>query len=314
MTALPARAKPAADPKRKKSLGRRIWEYRVIYLMLLPTVLYFVLFKCRAVWGMKLAFYDYRPRSEDVFAGWKYFQQVFSSPTFGTIIRNTVMINLMRTLLNWFFPVAFAIMQHEVQQKIFRKTVQVVSYLPHFLSWVVIYGIWASALQYGGLLNNLYDLFGAEYKNLLLRSDTIVGVIGASSLWRNIGWDSIIYLAAILAIDTTLYDAATVDGASRWQIIRHIILPALVPTMATILILNCGYIMDAGVDQILVFQNTAVQNTIEVLDTYVYRVGLLQGSYSFASAAGLFKSAVGLVFVVAARTASRRLTQSGANR
>ena len=102
-----------------KSVWRRIWDFRVIYLMLLPTVLYFVFFKCRAVWGMKLAFYDYRPRGDDVFAGWKYFQQVFSSPTFGTIIWNTVKINLMRTLLNWFFPVAFAIMQHEVQQKIF---------------------------------------------------------------------------------------------------------------------------------------------------------------------------------------------------
>lgn len=298
----------------RKTLGRRIWDYRVVYLMLLPTVLYFVLFRCRAVWGMRLAFYDYRPRGEDVFAGWKYFQQVFSSPTFGTIIWNTVKINLMRTLLNWFFPVAFAIMQHEVRQKAFRKTVQVIFYLPHFLSWVVIYGIWASALQYGGLLHNIYALFGAEYKNLLLRSDTIVGVIGASSLWRNIGWDSIIYLAAILAIDNTLYYASTVDGASRWQIIRHIILPALVPTMATILILNCGYIMDAGVDQILVFQNTAVQNRIEVLDTYVYRVGLLQGNYSFSSAAGLFKSIVGLVFVVTARIASRRLTQSGGGR
>ncbi len=301
-------------PDRGRSLPRRIWEYRVIYLMLLPTVLYFILFKFRAVWGMKLAFYDYRPRGDDVFVGWKYFTQVFSSPTFGTIIWNTVKINLMRTLLNWFFPVVFAIMQHEVQHRFFRKSVQVVSYLPHFLSWVVIYGIWASAMQYGGLMNNIYDLFGREYKNLLLRSDTIVGVIGASSLWRNIGWDSIIYLAAILAIDTTLYDAATVDGANRWQTIRHVILPALVPTMATILILNCGYIMDAGVDQILVFQNTAVQNRIEVLDTYVYRVGLLQGSYSFSSAAGLFKSAVGLVFVIAARTASGRLTRADASR
>ncbi len=299
----------AARIKPKRTLPQRIWDFRVIYLMLLPTLAYFILFKCRAVWGMKLAFYDYMPRGKDVFAGWKYFRQVFSSPTFGTIIWNTVKINLMRTLLCWFFPVAFAVMQHEIRHRVFRKTVQVVSYLPHFLSWVVIYGIWAGALQYGGLLNNLYALFGAEYKNLLLRSDTIVGVIGATSLWRNIGWDSIIYLAAILAIDNTLYDAATVDGASRWQIIRHVILPSLVPTMATILILNCGYIMDAGVDQILVFQNPAVLTRIEVLDTYVYRVGLVQGNYSFSSAAGLFKSAVGLVFVVLARTSAGRLTR-----
>ena len=139
-----------------------------------------------------------------------------------------------------------------------------------------------------------------------------MGVIGASSLWRGIGWDSIIYLAAILAIDTTLFDAATVDGASRMQIILHIILPALVPTMATILILNCGSILDAGVDQILVFQNPAVQNYIEVLDTYVYRVGLVNGSYSFATAAGLFKSVVGLAFITLARWGSSRLDSESA--
>lgn len=132
-------AKAAGVRTHGKPLLKRIWDYRMIYLMLLPTVLYFVLFKCRAVWGMKLAFFDYRPRGEDVWAGLKYFRQVFSSPTFGTIILNTIKISLMRTLLNWFFPVVFALMQHEVRRSGFRKTVQVVSYLPHFLSWVVIY-------------------------------------------------------------------------------------------------------------------------------------------------------------------------------
>lgn len=303
MTGVAKRVKNRAG----KPVLRRIWDYRVIYLMLLPTVLYFVLFKCRAVVGMKLAFYDYRPRGEDVWAGLKYFEQVFSSPTFGTIILNTIKISLLRTILNWIFPVMFAIMQNEVRKASFRKSVQVISYLPHFLSWVVIYGIWKGALDYGGMLNNLYNLVGIEYKNLLLRSDTIVGVIGASSLWRSIGWDSIIYLAAILAIDTTLFDAATVDGASRMQIILHIVLPSLVPTMATILILNCGSILDAGVDQILVFQNPAVQNYIEVLDTYVYRVGLVSGNYSFATAAGLFKSVVGLAFITLARWGSGKL-------
>ena len=310
MTALPARAKPAADPKRKKSLGRRIWEYRVIYLMLLPTVLYFVLFKCRAVWGMKLAFYDYRPRGEDVFAGWKYFQQVFSSPTFGTIIRNTVMINLMRTLLNWFFPVAFAIMQHEVQQKIFRKTVQVVSYLPHFLSWVVIYGIWASALQYGGLLNNLYDLFGAEYKNLLLRSDTIVGVIGASSLWRNIGWDSIIYLAAILAIDTTLYDAATVDGASRLQQLIHVTLPSILPTIVIMLILESGKVLNVGYEKAYAMQNDLNLAVSEVISTYSYKRGLEAMEYDYATAIGLFNSVISFTMLITVNAIAKRASET----
>lgn len=295
-----------------RSKLRTIWDFRVIYLMLLPTVLYFLLFKTRAVLGMKLAFFDYRPRGEDVWAGLKYFQQLFSSPTFGTIIGNTIKISLLRTLLNWIFPVMFAIMQHQVRKGVFLKTVQVVSYLPHFLSWVVIYGIWKGALDYGGMVNELYSLLGLEYKNLLLRSNTIVGVIGASSLWRDIGWSSIIYLAAILAIDTTQFDAATVDGASRFQTILHIILPSLVPTMATILILNCGSVLDAGVDQILVFQNTAVQSHIEVLDTYVYRVGLMNGNYSFATAAGLFKSVVGLLFIAVTRWGAAKLDSGSA--
>lgn len=295
-----------------KSLIRRIWDYRVIYLMLLPTVAYFILFKCRAVAGMTLAFYDYKPRSANVWVGFKYFQQLFSSPTFGTILINTIKISLLRMILNWIFPVMFAIMQHQTRKGPFRKSVQVISYLPHFLSWIVIFGIWRGALEYGGLLNNIYDLFGVEYKNLLLRSDTIVGVIGLSSLWRGIGWDSIIYLAAILAIDTTQFDAATVDGASKLQVIRHIILPSLIPTMATILILNCGSILDAGVDQILAFQNDAVLNHIEVLDTYVYRVGVVQGNYSFSTAAGLFKSVVGLIFVTAARWGSSKLDSGSA--
>ena len=161
-------AKAAGVRTHGKPLLKRIWDYRVIYLMLLPTVLYFVLFKCRAVWGMKLAFFDYRPRGEDVWAGLKYFQQVFSSPTFGTIILNTVKISLMRTLLNWFFPVVFALMQHEVRRSGFRKTVQVVSYLPHFLSWVVIYGIWKGALDYGGMLNGIYSLLVSFARQLVV--------------------------------------------------------------------------------------------------------------------------------------------------
>lgn len=289
---------------------KRVWDFRIIYLMLLPTVLYFVLFKGQAVLGMRLAFYDYRPRGDDIWAGLKYFNQVFSSPTFGDIIVNTLKISLLRTMLNWFFPVIFALMQNEIRQKAYRTSVQVISYLPHFLSWVVIYGIWSGALAYGGMLNSVFSFFGLDYSNLLLNSKSIVGVIGASSLWRSIGWDSIIYLAAILAIDTTLYDAATVDGASRWQVVMYIIIPALVPTMATILILNCGYILDAGVDQILVFQNSAIQNSIEVLDTYVYRVGLLNGNYSFATAAGLFKSVVGLALITFARWGSGKLDKS----
>ena len=290
-------AKAAGVRTHGKPLLKRIWDYRVIYLMLLPTVLYFVLFKCRAVWGMKLAFFDYRPRGEDVWAGLKYFQQVFSSPTFGTIILNTVKISLMRTLLNWFFPVVFALMQHEVRRSGFRKTVQVVSYLPHFLSWVVIYGIWKGALDYGGMLNGIYNLLGIEYKNLLLRSDTIVGVIGASSLWRGIGWDSIIYLAAILAIDTTLFDAATVDGASKWYKLFRITLPSILPTIMIMRILRMGAVFSVGYEKIMLMYNEATYETADVISTYLYRRAFKSGDYSFSAAVGLFNSVINFTII-----------------
>ena len=169
-----------------KPLLKRIWNYRVIDLMLLPTILYFVLFKCRAVWGMKLAFFDYRPRGEDMWAGLKHFRQVFSSLTFGAILLNAVKISPMRTLLNWFFPMVFPLLQHKVRCSSFRKAVRVVSYLPHFLSRVVIYGIRKDVLDYGGMLNGLDSLLELADKNLLLRSDTIVGAsVGTpSSIWQ----------------------------------------------------------------------------------------------------------------------------------
>lgn len=300
------------EGKRKVSAWRRIFRYRWAYLMLLPAIVYFLVFRVAAIVGMKLAFYDYRIVGDDVFVGWKYFRMLFETPAFWNIMKNTLLISSIKLFLLFPFPVAFALMLNEVGRGRFGKFVQVISYMPHFLSWVIIAGIWIDALSRGGVATSLMGALGVEYQNLLVSKNAIIPILAASELWRSIGWDSIIYLSAILGINRDLYDAAAIDGASRWQMAKYIILPTLVMPMMTVLILNVGFIMSAGLDQILNFSNDAVLSRIDILDTYVYRIGLVNVQYSFATAASLFKSVIGTTLILITNRVSRKLTGSGA--
>jgi len=291
---------------------RRIWKYRWAYLMLLPALLYFFVFRVSAIAGMKLAFYDYKIVGENVFVGWKYFRMLFETPAFWNIIRNTLLISSIKLFLLFPFPVMFALMLNELGRCRFGKIIQVISYMPHFLSWVIIAGIWIDAFSRGGIVTSIMGVMGVEYKNLLVSKNAIIPILTASELWRSIGWDSIIYLSAILGISGELYDAAAIDGAGRWKMVTNIILPVLVMPMMTILILNVGFIMSAGLDQILNFSNDAVLSRVDILDTYVYRIGLVNVQYSFATAASLFKSVIGTVLILITNGISKKLTGSGA--
>lgn len=286
---------------------------RVLYLILLPALIYFVIFHLWPIYEMKLAFYDYRIIGDNIFVGWKHFKTLFSTPAFYTIIKNTLIISFMKIVLFFPFPVAFAIALNELRAGSFRKLVQVVSYLPHFLSWVVIAGIWYEFLSpSNGLVMDIVSALGGQRTNLLTDKNSILWVLFASSTWRSMGWDSIIYLSAILGINTALYEAARIDGAGRWQIVRNLILPALAAPMVTVLILNVGFVMSAGLDQILNFSNDAVLSRVDILDTYVYRIGLLQGQYSFATAANLFKGVIGTILILMTHFTSKKLTGNGA--
>lgn len=294
-------------------MWKKIKKDRVLYLMMLPAFIYFVLFHVWPIIEMRLAFYDYRIVGDNVFVGWKHFKTLFSTPAFYKIIRNTLEISFMKIVLFFPFPVAFALALNEMRAHRLRKAVQVISYLPHFLSWVVIAGIWYEFLSpSNGLIMDIVSFFGGDRVNLLTDKNSIRWVLFASSTWRSMGWDSIIYLSAILGIDTALYEAASMDGASRWRIIRYIILPALAAPMVTVLILNVGFTMSAGYDQILNFSNDAVLSKIDILDTYVYRIGLLQGQYSFATAANLFKGVIGTTLILITHFTSKKLTGKGA--
>ena len=209
---------------------------RILYLMLAPALIYFIVFKLQAILGMVLAFYDYRIVGPHEFVGLKHFQTLFSTPAFWQIMKNTLLISFTKLIIITPFPVMFAIILSESRSKHLKKVTQVVSYLPHFLSWVVIAGIWFEFLSMNGVVMDLWEALGGTRMNLLTSKDTIIGVLVASEMWRSVGWDSIIYLSAILAISPDLYEAARLDGANRWQIVRHIVLPALIAPIITVLI------------------------------------------------------------------------------
>ena len=297
--------------------AQRAWHQmkkdRVLYLILLPTIIYFCIFRVWPIFNMRLAFFDFKARGPWEFAGLKYFQMIFQSEAFGQILKNTLIISFMKYVLLFPVFVIFALVLNELRCHKFRKYVQIVSYLPHFLSWVVIAGIWKSFLDPSaqGALNQILALFGAESVDLLTSKGAIRWLLMLCEAWRSLGWDSIIYFTAILNISPDLYEAAEMDGANRWGVIRHIILPALLVPMTTVFILNLGFFMSAGFDQVYNFTNNAVNSVIDILDTYVNRLGIENAQYSIATAVSLIKGVVGVVLVYLTHVTSKKLTGEG---
>lgn len=304
---------PSQHPSRLQQNLGRMWIDRALYLMLLPALLYFIIFRLWPMFNMRLAFYDYKARGPWIFAGLKYFKMIFKSSAFTQILRNTLIISFMKYVLLFPAFVIFALLLNELRSNAFRKYVQVVSYLPHFLSWVVIAGIWMSFLapNANGALNQIRGLFGAKPVDLLTNKGAIRWILFLCEGWRSVGWDSIIFFTAIIGISPDLYEAAALDGANRWNIIIHIILPALLVPMTTVFILNLGFFMSAGFDQVYNFSNPAVLSVIDILDTYVNRVGIESAQYSVGTAVSLIKGLVGVVLVLITHVTSKKLTGEG---
>lgn len=292
---------------------QRMWKDRYLYLLISPTLLYFLIFRVWPIINMRLAFYDYKARGPWEFAGLKYFKMIFSTSAFASILKNTLILSFMKYVLLFPFFVIFALMLTELRRDRCRKYVQVVSYLPHFLSWVVIAGIWMSFLAPSdeGGLNQLLSIFGLGPVDLLTNKKAIRWILMLCEGWRSLGWDSIIYFTTIIGIDVSLYEAAKMDGANRKALIRYIILPALVPPMTTMFILNLGFFMSAGFDQVYNFTNPAVNSTIDILDTYINRVGIESAQYSIGTAVALLKGFVGMVLVYVTHITSKKLTGEG---
>lgn len=285
------------------------WPY---YLMMTPGVIYFALFHYLPIWEAKLAFEDFRIIGDNIWVGFKHYETLFSSPIFKQVLLNTLIISGMKMLFVFPVPIFLALMINEVRGTGLRKFIQSAIYLPHFLSWVVIAGIFIAALSpSNGAINDIRGMFGLGAVPFMTDSGSIRWVLVFSEIWRSAGWDSLLYFAAIMAIDPQLYDAAEMDGANRWQKITNVTIPGIIPTIATLFILNVGLFLNAGFDQVFNLANDAIRDRIDIIDTYVYRIGLQTGQFSLATAAGLFKGIIGLIMIVAAHNFSKKLTGKG---
>jgi len=284
----------------------------ILYLMLAPPLAYFVIFHVIPILGMRLAFQDYRIIGDNVWVGTKHFEVLFSSPAFMNVLRNTVVISAMKMIFGFPVPIVLAILINEVTQRHFRKYVQSIVYLPHFLNWVVIAGIWIKLLSPSeGAVNLIANFFGGPWIDYMTSKAHIRWVFVASEIWRSAGWDSIIYLAAIMSISPSLYEAAKIDGATRLQSMIHITLPQITGTIVTVFILNLGFFMSAGFDQVFNMMNDSVISVADILDTYVYRIGIVNGQFAYSTAASLFKGVIGIVLILGTHFTSRRLTGKG---
>jgi len=288
---------------------RHWWPY---YLMMAPGLIFFLIWHYSPIWEAKMAFEQVRIIPPNIWVGLKHFQTLFASPVFYTVLANTLIISTMKIIFVFPIPILVALLLNEVRSGRLRKFMQSAIYLPHFLSWVVIAGIFIALLSPSdGAVNQVTGFFGAKPTSYMTDGYATRWVLVISEIWRSAGWDSLLYLAAIIGIDQSLYEAAELDGASRWQKIWHVTVPGIVPTIATLFILNMGMFLSADLNQVINFLNDVNRGQIDILDSYVYRLGLRTGEYSLATAAGLFKAVLGMVMILAAHFVSKRLTGKG---
>lgn len=296
-------------------MRRQMKRDKWLYFMLIPGVLYYIIFKYGPMFGLSAAFKDYQPflgfLNSD-WVGFKYFIRFFSESSFWTLLYNTLLLSILNLVFFFPAPIMLALLINEVRVKWFKNTVQSIIYLPHFLSWVVVVGVsYTLFTTEGGLINEFLKSIGLKEVNFLASTSMFRPMIILQNIWKETGWGTIIFLAALAGVDVSMYEAARLDGASRIKQIWYITLPAIKPTVITMLILRLGNIMESGFDQIFNMQNAMNRSVSDVFDTYVYRIGLTNGQLSYSTAVGMFKSLVGLILVIAADRLAKKLGEEG---
>lgn len=307
----------------QKSGNRFLNEFKLYYkhgaltLMLLPTILYFIIFKYIPMSGIVMAFKDYNLSLGiwgSPWVGFQVFSEAFATETFIRAVKNTLVISFWKILIGFPAPIVLALLLNEVRHLRYKKIVQTVSYLPHFLSWIIVAGLCQQMLSptTGAVNHMLVNWFGMKEPIYFLGDNNYFrGVLIITDIWKDVGWGSILYIATIAGIDPSLYEAAVCDGATRFQRLRHITLPSIIPTITIMLIMRVGSVLDAGFDQIFNLYNTAVYPTGDIIDTYVYRYGLGEMKYPLGTAIGLFKNIIGFILVVTTNAITTRLNGSG---
>lgn len=301
--------------RKKTTLGsiiKKFMKQKALWLMALPGVIWYFTFCYVPMYGLIIAFKNFSPFRgilKSPWVGFKWFEQFFSSQFFWPLIRNTLLLNIYSIIFSFPVPIILALVLNEIQHSWYKRTGQTISYLPHFISTVVIVGMVTNFLTPGGIINNFLGLFGVEPINFLVKPEWFRTIYIASGVWQSAGWGSIIYLAAIGGIDQELYEAATVDGASKIRQLLNVTIPCILPTIIILLILNVGHILSIGYEKILLLYNPSTYETADVINTYVYRRGIISGEFSFGAAVGLFQSVVNFITVVAANKISKTISE-----
>jgi putative aldouronate transport system permease protein len=291
------------DTSRKKpGLLPKLLKQKFLFLLLLPGMIYFLVFKYGPMYGILIAFKDYSPQ-DGVFGspwvGFKYFHEMFEMKYFWTVTVNTLKISILKIAIGFPSPIIFALLLNELISNKFRRIVQTISYLPHFLSWVIVAGLIFQLVSPSyGLYGLICEAFGLQPRILLGNGHSFLQILLLSNVWKEIGYGSIIYLAAIAGINSDMYESAVIDGAGRFKQCWYITIPSILPTICMLFVLGLGGILDGGFDQIFNLYNSMVMPTADIIDTFVYRVGLVDMQYSFSTAVGIAKSVIALILVL----------------
>ena len=301
----------AAVKTQKRRMGT---EEKALHLMILPGMIILAIFVFAPLVGSMMAFENYVPAKGLLGSKWvglENFKFIFSLPDSRQVFLNTLIIAFAKLVLNIIVPVTFAVLLNEIRARFFKKTFQTIVYLPHFLSWVVLVTVITNMFSLEGPFNAVIQAVGGSPIQFLADNHWFRKVIVGTDVWKEFGYNSVVYLAALTSIDPGLYEAASIDGANRWKQTIHITLPALMPTMVLMTALNLGNILNAGFDQIFNLYNPIVYETADIIDTYVYRIGMVERQYSIGAAVGLLKSVISFILILSANKCAKKATGSG---
>ncbi|WP_084480667.1 ABC transporter permease [Ruania albidiflava] len=311
----PADPLPPAGPSRSKRRGRAIWRHKTLYLMALPGIVYFLVFKYLPMGGLVIAFQDYMPFmgvTGSPWVGFDHFVRLFTEDTFFMLLRNTLVVSLLLLVFAFPIPIVLSLMLNEVRSRLFKRSLQSIVYLPHFMSWVIVVSLFYVLLTTdNGAINNLISRAGGDEIGFLTDPDWLRPMYVFQNVWKTAGWGTIVYLAALTAVDVSLYEAAELDGAGRWRQTWHITLPAIRPTIVVMFILAIGDFLELGFEHMFLLLNSLNREVAEIFDTYVYTAGIQNGQLSYATAVGMFKGLVGLLLVVIANRMAKKFGEEG---
>lgn len=306
--------KKKAKPKMSEKIKKEFRRNKYLYLMALPVIAYYLLFHYGPMYGAVIAFKQYNIADGiwgSKWVGFKYFKQFFDSYYFWRLIRNTLTLSLKQLIWGFPAPIVLALLLNEVRNKRFKKTVQSITYLPHFISLVVITGMIRDFVARDGIVTDVLVFFGMERVNLLSVPEFFSNIYVASGIWQGIGWGTIIYLAALSGVDAQLYEAASIDGAGRLKSLIHITLPSILPTIIILLILNIGKLMSIGFEKVILLYNPTIYETADIISSFVYRKGLGDSfEFSYTTAIGLFRSVINFVLLVTANQLSKKTNET----